>query len=111
MTALGRAGSVALNGGGPSGVPASERSPPVAEGESTEYCSNPSPPGKVGLALRDPRNFLKRVPSLDEFESWFCAGDSCPEAADGERTGIVSTLVDAETSFGPEIWLGSMRFL
>lgn len=110
MATLGRAGSIALNGGGPSGVPASERSPPLTEGESTECCGNPSLPGKVGLALRDPRNFLKRVPSLDEFESWFCAGDNCPEAADGERTGNASTLVEAETSFGPEICLSSTRF-
>jgi len=39
---------------------------------------------------------LKRVPSLDEFEGWICAGDSCPEATDRERTRIVSTLVDSE---------------
>ena len=94
MATLGRAGSVAL-----AGVPASERSPPLSEGESTEYCGKPSLPGNVGLPLRDPRNFLKRVPSLDEFEGWFCARDSCPEAADGERTGI-----------SPEVRLGSMRF-
>ena len=110
MATLGRVGSVALNGGGPSGVPASERSPLLVEGESMEYCGNPSLPSKVGLALRDPRNFLKRVPSLDEFKGWFSAGDSCPEAADGERTGIVSTLVEAETNLGPEIWPGSIRF-
>ena len=51
---------------------------------------------------------MKRVPSLDEE---FCPAGSCPDAADGERTGIVSTLVDAETSLGHEICLGSIRFL
>jgi hypothetical protein len=34
---------------------------------------------------------------------------ACPDAADGERSGIVSTLVDANSSFGVEIWLGLIR--
>jgi len=47
MATLGRAGSVALNGGGLSGVPASEQSPPLAEGESAEYCGKLSLLSKV----------------------------------------------------------------
>jgi hypothetical protein len=101
---LGREGSVALIGGGTSGVAASERSP-LPEGKSAGY----GDPSLAGLALRDPRNFLKRVPNLDEVGDWFCTADNCPDAADSERTGIVSTLVDAETSLGPEICPGSMR--
>ena len=104
---LGREGSLALNGGATSGVPANERS---AGARSKGCWVESSLEGEVGLARRDPRNFLKRDPSLVEVGDCARAADSCPDATDAERTGIASTLVDAETSFGPEIWLVTIRF-
>jgi len=47
MATLGRVGLAALNSGGLSGVPASKRSPPLAEGESVEYCGKLSLLSKV----------------------------------------------------------------
>jgi len=47
MATLGRVGLVTLNSGGLSGVPASEQLPPLAEGESAEYCGKLSLLSKV----------------------------------------------------------------
>lgn len=55
------------------------------------------------FARNEPRSFLNREPSVE-----------VPEVVlpdiEGVRRGIVSTLVEAETRRGVEIWLGSMRF-
>lgn len=73
---------------------------------SSGYGVISSPVGSAGLPLIVPRNFLKRDPSLD-------VDDVVPalwliDVTEGDRKGIVSTLVDADTRRGVEIWLGAI---
>lgn len=60
-----------------------------------------SPVGRLVL-LKVPLSFRNREPILDDAGFW-------PADREGERSGIVSTLVDADTSVGVEIWLGFTR--
>jgi len=62
-----------------------------------------SPVGKGFLERSVPRSFLNREPIRDGPE--LLADDS--EGARG--MGTASTLVDAETNRGVEIWLGKIR--
>ena len=62
-------------------------------------------PGIGVFARKVPFNLLKREPSLVEPE---LRGRGCWAGLTAGR-GMVSTLVEAETSVGEEIWLGLMR--
>lgn len=55
------------------------------------------------FARKVPLSFLKREPSLVE------GGLAVRGSAFTEANGIVSTLVEADTNFGDEIWLGLIR--
>jgi len=54
------------------------------------------------FARRDTVSLLNREPSLEVLVLLF-------EFTEGERSGIASTLVVVDTSFGVDIWLGSTR--
>jgi len=58
--------------------------------------------GAGAFPLNVPLNILNREAIFDGVGCW-------PDATDGERRGIVSTLVDADTRRGVEIWWGLMR--
>lgn len=67
-----------------------------------------SSPFRAGCFTRIvPRSFLKRDPILLD-PCWFPGADV--SVAMGERRGIASTLVDADTRVGAEILLGLIRF-
>lgn len=57
----------------------------------------------TGFARSVPRNLLNGKPIL-------FVEAACPEVTGGERSGIASMLVDADTSVGDDICLGLIRF-